>query len=121
MFATTIRFTMPADTKLGSAPAARDPPSLRVYRMIPLRSKAFVFAPERSEFGGNYVCRRRTTPRRSLPPRRGGRGVPVRRAARGARRGLRLRGERGPRLPAGVRGEVPRFTGRVHLASPGHA
>lgn len=56
MFATTIRFTMPADTdweKLRQLAVRR---AFEVYRSMPgLRAKAFVFSPERSEFGGNYV------------------------------------------------------------------
>lgn len=56
MFATTIRFTMPADTdweKLRQLAVRR---AFEVYRATPgLRATAFLFAPERSEFGGNYV------------------------------------------------------------------
>ena len=56
MFATTIRFTMPADTdweKLRQLAVRR---AFEVYRQLPgLRAKAFIFSPERGEFGGNYV------------------------------------------------------------------
>ena len=56
MFATTIRFTMPADTSWEALRQLAIRRAFEVYRMIPgLRSTAFVFAPERSEFGGNYV------------------------------------------------------------------
>ncbi len=56
MFATTIRFTMPADTSWEALRQLAIRRAFEVYRMIPgLRSKAFVFSPERSEFGGNYV------------------------------------------------------------------
>lgn len=56
MFATTIRFTMPAETdweKLRETAVRR---AFELYRTMPgLRAKAFIFAPERREYGGNYV------------------------------------------------------------------
>jgi hypothetical protein len=56
MFATTIRFTMSPDTdweRLRQLAICR---AFEVYRSMPgLRAKAFIFSPERSEFGGNYV------------------------------------------------------------------
>jgi hypothetical protein len=56
MFATTIRFTMPADTNWEGLRQLAIRRAFEVYRDVPgLRAKAFVFAPERSEFGGNYV------------------------------------------------------------------
>jgi len=56
MFAMTIRFTMPADTNWEGLRQLAIRRAFEVYRMIPgLRSNAFVFSPERSEFGGNYV------------------------------------------------------------------
>jgi hypothetical protein len=56
MFATTIRFTMPADTDWERLRQLAVRRAFEIYRAVPgLRSKAFIFAPERSEFGGNYV------------------------------------------------------------------
>jgi hypothetical protein len=56
MFATTIRFTMPADTDWEGLRQLAVRRAFEVYRTIPgLRSMAFVFAPERTEFGGNCV------------------------------------------------------------------
>ena len=56
MFSTTIRFRMSPDTdweKLRQLAIRR---AFEVYRTVPgLRAKAFVYSPERSEFGGNYV------------------------------------------------------------------
>ncbi len=56
MFATTIRFTLPADTDWERLRQLAVRQAFEVYRAIPgLRAKAFVFEPERCEFGGNYV------------------------------------------------------------------
>ena len=56
MFATTIRFTMPADTDWERLRQLGIRRAFEVYRATPgLRSLAFVFAPERSEYGGNFV------------------------------------------------------------------
>ena len=56
MFATTIRFTMPPDTDWERLRQLAIRRAFEVYRSMPgLRAKAFVFSPERSEFGGNYV------------------------------------------------------------------
>ena len=56
MFATTIRFTMPADTNWEGLRQLAIRRAFEVYRAVPgLRAMAFIFAPERSEFGGNYV------------------------------------------------------------------
>jgi hypothetical protein len=56
MFATTIRFTLPADTDWEKVRQLSVRRAFEVYRATPgLRAIAFIFAPERSEFGGNYV------------------------------------------------------------------
>ena len=56
MFATTIRFTMPADTDWERVRQLAVRRAFDVYRSTPgLRSIAFIFAPERGEFGGNFV------------------------------------------------------------------
>jgi len=56
MFATTIRFTMPADTDWERLRQLAVRRAFEVYRTTPgLRSIAFTFAPERGEFGGNCV------------------------------------------------------------------
>jgi hypothetical protein len=56
MFATTIRFTLPAGTDWEQLRARAVRAAFELYRLVPgLRAKAFVFAPERCEFGGNYV------------------------------------------------------------------
>jgi hypothetical protein len=56
MFATTIRFTLPESTDWESLRALAVRSAFDSFRSIPgLRTKAFVFAPERGEFGGNYV------------------------------------------------------------------
>jgi hypothetical protein len=56
MFATTIRFTMPEDTDWELLRQLAIRRAFEVYRATPgLRALAFIFAPERSEFGGNYV------------------------------------------------------------------
>ncbi len=56
MFATTIRFTMPEETDWERLRQRAVRRAFEVYRTIPgLRAKAFIFSPERSEFGGNYV------------------------------------------------------------------
>lgn len=56
MFATTIRFTMPPDTDWERLRQLAIRRAFEVYRSMPgLRAKAFIFSPERSEFGGNYV------------------------------------------------------------------
>ncbi|WP_242342330.1 DUF4865 family protein [Anaeromyxobacter terrae] len=56
MFATTIRFTLPADTDWERLRQIAIRRAFDLYRTMPgLRAKAFIFAPERSEYGGNYV------------------------------------------------------------------
>jgi hypothetical protein len=56
MFATTIRFDMPADTNWERMRQLAVRSAFEQFRSVPgLRAKAFVFSPERSEFGGNYV------------------------------------------------------------------
>jgi hypothetical protein len=56
MFATTIRFTMPEDTDWERLRQQAVRRAFEVYRSVPgLRAMAFVFSPERGEFGGNYV------------------------------------------------------------------
>ncbi len=56
MFATTIRFTMPADADWEQLRRLAVRAAFDVYRNVPgLHSKAFVFSPERGELGGNYV------------------------------------------------------------------
>jgi hypothetical protein len=56
MFATTIRFTMPADTDWERLRQLAVRRAFEVYRTTPgLRAIAFIFAPERGEFGGNCV------------------------------------------------------------------
>ena len=56
MFATTTRFTMPADTDWEALRRLAVRRGFELYRKIPgLHSKAFVFSPERGEYGGNYV------------------------------------------------------------------
>lgn len=56
MFATTIRFPMPEETDWERLRQAAVRTAFDVFRQVPgLRAKAFVFSPERSEFGGNYV------------------------------------------------------------------
>lgn len=56
MFATTVRFTMPADTDWEQLRRLAVRRAFEVYRRIPgLHAKAFVFSPERGEYGGNYV------------------------------------------------------------------
>jgi hypothetical protein len=56
MFATTVRFTLPPDTDWERLRQLAVRRAFEVYRAIPgLRSHAFVFSPERSEFGGDSV------------------------------------------------------------------
>ncbi len=56
MFATTIRFTVSPETDWESIRQDMIRAAFDVFREVPgLRSKAFVFSPERGEFGGNYV------------------------------------------------------------------
>lgn len=56
MFATTIRFDLPADTDWERIRQLAVRSAFEQFRLVPgLRSKAFVFSPERGEFGGNYV------------------------------------------------------------------
>lgn len=56
MFATTVRFAMPADTDWEALRQLAVRRAFEVYRGVPgLRAKAFVFSPERREYGGNYV------------------------------------------------------------------
>lgn len=56
MFATTIRFTMAPETDWERLRQLAVRRAFEIYRFVPgLRAKAFVFSPERSEFGGNYV------------------------------------------------------------------
>jgi hypothetical protein len=56
MFALTVRFTLPEDTDWEQVRALAVRRAFEIYRGVPgLRSKAFVFAPDRGEYGGNYV------------------------------------------------------------------
>jgi hypothetical protein len=56
MFATTVRFTMPDDTDWEALRQLAVRRAFEDYRDTPgLRAVAFIFSPERSEFGGNYV------------------------------------------------------------------
>lgn len=56
MFAMTTRFTMPEDTDWEQVRAQAVQRAFELYRTVPgLRSKAFIFAPDRNEYGGNYV------------------------------------------------------------------
>jgi len=56
MFATTVRFALTADTNWEDFRQFLVRRAADTYRHVPgLRSKAFVFSPERGEFGGNYV------------------------------------------------------------------
>lgn len=56
MYATTVRFSMPADTDWEALRQALVRTAFELFRDVPgLRSKAFVFSPERGEMGGNYV------------------------------------------------------------------
>lgn len=56
MFATTIRFSMPADTDWEALRRLLVRRAFEWFRTVPgLRAKAFVFSPERREIGGNYV------------------------------------------------------------------
>jgi hypothetical protein len=56
MYATTVRFTMPPDTDWEALRRALVRRAFEFFRSVPgLRSKAFVFSPERGEIGGNYV------------------------------------------------------------------
>jgi hypothetical protein len=56
MFAMTTRFTMPEDTDWEQVRALAVQRAYEMYRNVPgLRSKAFIFAPDRNEYGGNYV------------------------------------------------------------------
>ena len=56
MYATTVRFSMPPDTDWEALRQALVRRAFESFRNVPgLRSKAFIFAPERGEMGGNYV------------------------------------------------------------------
>jgi Putative mono-oxygenase ydhR len=56
VFATTIRFSVPEGTDWEPLRQLMIRRAFDLFRHVPgLRSKAFVFSPERSEFGGNYV------------------------------------------------------------------
>jgi hypothetical protein len=56
MFATTIRFSVPPDSDWEALRQRLVRAAFDVFRDVPgLRAKAFVFSPERGEFGGNYV------------------------------------------------------------------
>jgi hypothetical protein len=56
MFATTIRFAMPQETDWEVMRQLAVRSAFEQFRRVPgLRAKAFVFSPERCEFGGNYV------------------------------------------------------------------
>ena len=56
MFATTIRFSMPPDTDWEALRQLLVRRAFEFFRSVPgLRAKAFVFSPERSEIGGDYV------------------------------------------------------------------
>lgn len=56
MFAMTTRFTLPEGTDWEQVRALAVRRAFEIYRDVPgLRSKAFMFAPDRNEYGGNYV------------------------------------------------------------------
>lgn len=56
MFATTIRFALASDTDWEDLRRSLVRRAMENDRFVPgLRSKAFIFSPERGEFGGNYV------------------------------------------------------------------
>ena len=56
MFATTVRFSMPPDTDWEVLRQTLVRRAFEIFRSVPgLRAKAFIFSPERSEIGGNYV------------------------------------------------------------------
>ena len=56
MFATVIRFPMPPDTDWERLRQQAVRVAFESFRSVAgLRAKAFVYSPERSEFGGNYV------------------------------------------------------------------
>ena len=56
MYATTIRFSMPPDTDWEALRRLLVRRAFEVFRTLPgLRAEAFIFSPERSEIGGNYV------------------------------------------------------------------
>jgi hypothetical protein len=56
MFAMTTRFTLPENTDWEQVRALAVRRAFEMYRAVPgLRSKAFIFAPDRNEYGGNYV------------------------------------------------------------------
>lgn len=56
MFATTIRYAVPDDTDWEALRQLLVRRAFEAFRDMPgLRSKAVIFAPERSEMGGNYV------------------------------------------------------------------
>jgi hypothetical protein len=56
MYATTIRFSMPADTDWEALRQLLVRRAFEVFRTLPgLRAEAFIFSPERSEIGANHV------------------------------------------------------------------
>jgi hypothetical protein len=56
MFATTVRWDLPDETDWERLRAAAVRSAFEQFRGVPgLRAKAFLFSPERGEFGGNYV------------------------------------------------------------------
>jgi hypothetical protein len=56
MFATTIRFKMPEDTDWERLRQLAIRRAFEVYRSVPgLRALAFIFSPERCEYGGNFA------------------------------------------------------------------
>ena len=56
MYATTIRFSMPADTDWEALRRLLVRRAFEVSRFMPgLRAEALIFSPERSEIGGDYV------------------------------------------------------------------
>ena len=56
MYATTVRFSIPPGTDWEALRQGLVRRAFEAFRGVPgLRAKAFVFAPERGEIGGNYV------------------------------------------------------------------
>ncbi|ABS25802.1 hypothetical protein [Anaeromyxobacter sp. Fw109-5] len=56
MFATTIRFALPEGTDWERLRQLAIRRTFEIYRFVPgLRSMAFVYSPEQSELGGNFV------------------------------------------------------------------
>ena len=55
MYATIIRFAVPASTDWEELRQLQVRRAHETFRISGLRSRAFVFSPERGEFGANYV------------------------------------------------------------------